>query len=309
MSVTGHRRTAKLALGVALVLLAGACQVRTDVDVRVDRDGSGAVGVTVQLDGEAAARIPDLASQVRVADLRHAGWRVEGPSRTAGRGLRMSASKPFGRPSEAGAVLEELAGRGGPFRAFTVSRTHSFARTTWAAKGTVDLSRGLAAFSDQRLTALLGGKPFGRSEQDLLRLAHGSLAGAAPFRITVRLPGARSHTSIVRLGDQPLSIDAISRKTDSSAYLLAGAAALALLAALAVWVLGGRMRRRPPRAQRGMGTYLRPRFEPITETEGGPPPGTGGSPELVRVRPPSSPRRPRRPPGRPPPTPRPPPDR
>jgi hypothetical protein len=293
------------------MVLAGACQVRTDVDVRVDRDGSGIVAVTVNLDREAAAQVPDLAAQLRVTDLRRAAWRLQGPTATSGGGMRISASKRFGRPSEAGAVLREVAGTNGPFRQFTVRRSHSFARTTWEARGTVDLRRGLAAFSDQRLTALLGGKPFGRSEQELVRLAHGSLADAAPFRVTVRLPHAQDRSFLVRLGGRPLPIDAVSHETASSAYVLCAAAVLALFGAIALWVLGGRRRRKPPRAQRGMGVYRRPRFEAITETEGGPPPGAGGTPELVRVRrPPPQPRRnPSRPGGRSSPRPRRPPDR
>ncbi len=305
-------------LGAALVILAAACQVRTDVAVRVDRDGSGTVSVAVNLDREAAAQIPDLAAQLRTADLRRAGWRLDGPNATSDGGLRVAASKRFGRPSAAGAVLAELTGKTGPLSRFTVRRSHSFARTKWEARGTVDLRNGLAAFRDDRLTLLLGGRPFGRSEQELVRLAHGSLADAAPFRITVRVPDAGARTFLVRLGDRPLPIDAVSSETNSSAYLLGGAAVVALLAAIGLWVAGGRTRRRQPRSQRGMGAYRRPRFETITETEGGPPPGTGGTPQLVRVqRPPPQPRRapsagrgpqrraegraPQRPGGRPPP--------
>ena len=210
--------------------------------------------------------------------------------------MRISATKRFGRPSEAGAVLEELAGKNGPFRGFTVSRSHSFARTTWVARGTVDLHKGLAAFSDQRLTALLGGAPLGRSQAELTRLAHGSVADAAPFHVRVSLPAARPRTYALRLGDPALPIDSVSRETNSNAYLLGVAALIALAGALVVFALGGRARRKPPRGERGMGAYQRQRYEPIRDTESGPVPGTGGTPELVRVRravpkrPPNAPR-------------------
>lgn len=290
-----------LAAALAVVATLSACQVATDVDLQVRPDGSGTVTVVVALDREAAAQIPDLATQLRVADLRRAGWRLNGPAPTAGGGLRVSATKGFGRPGDAGAVLQELAGKDGPFREFAVSRSHSFARTTWSVRGTVDLHDGLGAFRDQRLTALLGGMPFGRPEQDLVRLAHGSLSAAAPFRVTVHLPGANPRSYQVRLGDPALPIDAASRQTRSSAYLLIGAAVVAVLAAAAAWLLGGRPRRRPRRTERGMGTYQRQRYEAITETEPGPAPGAGGPPELVRLRrapkpQAARPRRPRRPP-------------
>ncbi len=276
-------------LVAVLVVLGGGCQVRTDVELAVARDGSGTVAVTVTLDKEAAAQVPNLAAQLRVDDLRKAGWQLTGPRRTSGGAVVVSARKRFGRPEQAGAVLEELAGRGGPFRGFAVTRTHSFARTTWAARGTVDLSRGLAAFSDQRLTALLGGKPFGRSDAELRFMARGSVADAAPFRVRVRLPEGQVRAYDLRLGDRPLRIDSHVTKTARKAYLLAGAAVAAVVVAVALYLLGGRRRRKPPRAQRGMGTYDRRRFQAITDVEEGPPPGTGGAPELVRVRRPPRP--------------------
>lgn len=293
------RRLPTLVLVALAAVVVAGCQVRTDVELVVDRDGSGSVAVTVTLDREAAAQVPNLAAQLRVEDLRRAGWRLSAPRRTATGGIVISASKPFGRAEQAGAVLDELAGKGGPFRGFEVSRSHSFARTSWAARGTVDLQRGLASFSDRRITALLGGRPFGRSEAELRLLAHGSLAAAAPFRIRVRLPTGEHRTYAVRLGDRPRSIDARAAENETNAYLLAGAAAVALVAAIVLYLLGGRRRRKPPRSQRGMGTYDRRRFQPLGGAEQGPPPGTGGVPELVQVR-----RQPQPPPDRAAPPPR-----
>lgn len=307
------RRTRALVLVATALVLGAGCQVRTDVTLTVDRDGSGQVAATVALDRQAAARIPNLAAQLRVTDLRRAGWRVTTTTRRSDGAMRITAVKPFGQPAQAGAVLEELAGRGGPFDGFAVSRSHSFARTSLAVRGSVDLHRGLRAFSDARVAALLGGKPFGRTEAELRVLTRGSVADAASFRVRVRLPGTAERVYDLRLGDRPLPIDVRATDTDTKAYLLVAAAILAVGVALVFTVLGVRNRRRPPRAQRGMGAYDRRRYEAISEVEDGPPPGTGGTPELIRVRRPrdapdqpgsgrqnpvSRPRRPRPPPDR-----------
>lgn len=294
MRVPPRLRPLTLVLGLVSAILAAGCQVRTDVELSVDRDGSGTVAVEVTLDRQAAAQVPDLARQLRVDDLRRAGWRLAPPRRAAGGGLRVLARKRFGRPEQAGAVVEELAGRDGPFRGVAVNRTHSFARTAWTLRGTVDLHRGLAAFSDPRVTALLGGLPVGRSAAELRLLTNRSLADAAPFRVRVRLPGQATRTYDVRFGDRPLPIDAHASATNANAYRLGAGAVIALVAALVLLVRQGRRRGRPRQARRGMGAYDRRRYQPITEVEDGPPPGTGGTPKLVQVRrPPPAPQTPR----------------
>src|SRR4029450_9346843 len=77
-------RWARVFFLLLLGALTAACQVDADVLVQMRDDGSGAVTVTVTLDPEAAARIPDLTDQLQVDDLEAVGWRVDGPSTVEG---------------------------------------------------------------------------------------------------------------------------------------------------------------------------------------------------------------------------------
>ena len=70
----------------AAVLVVSGCQVKTDVALKMNEDGSGTVKLTVTLDQEAAAQAPDLAQQLKTEDLKAAGWTIEGPTATDGGG-------------------------------------------------------------------------------------------------------------------------------------------------------------------------------------------------------------------------------
>ncbi|MET0489938.1 MAG: hypothetical protein ABW143_06875, partial [Acidimicrobiales bacterium] len=59
--------------------------------VEVAEDGSGTVTVEVVLDQEAADRVPDLAAQLRVRDLRQTGWEITGPEPADGGGVVITA--------------------------------------------------------------------------------------------------------------------------------------------------------------------------------------------------------------------------
>src|SRR5205823_6678314 len=116
------RRSWRL-LGAALLLLAGtACQVTISTGVDVHADGSGMVRAGVGLDADAVKQVPDLASQLKVDDLRRAGWTVTGPRKEGDALTWVRASKPFSRPQDAARVVAELNGPNGPFRALRVDR-------------------------------------------------------------------------------------------------------------------------------------------------------------------------------------------
>jgi hypothetical protein len=162
-------------LAVVLVLLiTSACQVTVRAEVDAKADGTGVVRAGVALDAEAAKAAPDLASQLRVDDLRQAGWAVTGP-RQEGDGLTwVRASKPFATPAEATAVMAEL---GGSFRDLSLRQDRSLIKSRTTFSGVVDLTAGLSAFVDPDLQAKLGDsfKPD---------------PGAFRFEVTARLPGA-----------------------------------------------------------------------------------------------------------------------
>lgn len=172
----------------ALFLLAG-CKVETTVGIHADADGTGRVRVEVALDGDAVQRVPDLAKQLRVDDLRAAGWQVDEPQKTDDDGLTVEAEKRFRTTAEASQVVEEVSGPAGPFRHFELQRDRSFFKTKTAFAGTVDLSGGVEAFGDDALRERLGGSPLGFDPAGLEQQLGTALSRIFEFRVVARLPG------------------------------------------------------------------------------------------------------------------------
>jgi len=233
---TGLRRCLPLLL---LVFLAAACEVRTEIDVRVDEDGGGLVTVAVTLDAEAAGKISDLDAQLRVEDLEATGWKVTRPAPTPDGGLRLTAEKRFTRPEQLGGIMTELTGVDGPFRDFTLERTHSFGKTTYELDGTADLSAGVEAFGDDELRVALGGPALGQPPEALEQQAGRPLSEAAPFELQVRLPNGDGQTFTPVLGGEAVTVAAESSVESSLARLLViGSVLCAVLAVLLFWLIG-----------------------------------------------------------------------
>lgn len=188
-------------LGAALAVLAvlGGCRLEVDLNVTVERDGSGRVEVVAALDPEALERAGgDLEAVLALDDLVDAGWEVTGPT-TEGDGFtRIRVGKGFGSPEAARSVLAEITGDDGPFQGFEVGRDRSFARTRWTFEGTVDLSGGLEAFGDEDLAAELDGEPIGRSVEELEEQLGATLDRLVGLRVSVRLPGEVSSNAATR---------------------------------------------------------------------------------------------------------------
>lgn len=146
-------------LPVLLALLAwatAACQITLTAGVDVNRDGTGRVTAGVGLDDAAVREVGDLATALRLDDVRAAGWAVE-PARREGDGLTwVRAAKPFADPAEVPAIVAELNGPDGPFRDFRVERTRSLTRSRTIFTGTVDLAAGLAGLADAELVSAVG---------------------------------------------------------------------------------------------------------------------------------------------------------
>ena len=270
----------------AAVLMVSGCQVKTDVALKMDEDGSGTVTVTVTLDKEAAAKAPDLAQQLKTDDLTKAGWKVAGPTPTSDGGQVITATKRFADAADAGRVVRELSGRDGPFSGFSASREHSFGQTSYRVDGTLDLSEGLNAFADADVTALLGGLPYGRTEEQLTEAAGGDLAAAAPFTFTVELPNGGGRVYRAQLGDEPITIASRSDDRNVLPFVLVGVAVLLVI--VAVWVFID-ARRRPDRrlrrpSERGTGGYVRRPYQVYDEVDESLPAGVGGPPVEITVR-------------------------
>jgi hypothetical protein len=144
----------------ATLLVLGACKVDAAVAVTTDRAGAGTVTVTITADAEVAVAAPDLATDVRVADLKAAGWTVDGPSAAADGGLSIMLSRPVTTPEDTTAVLAQLSGPGGPFHDLVVTQQRSFANIATKLTGRVELVGGLSAFVDTSIVDLLGGEPY-----------------------------------------------------------------------------------------------------------------------------------------------------
>lgn len=252
------RRLLRPLLLLALLATTG-CQVDVQVGVDVEQDGSGQVSVAVALDEAAAARVPDLADQLEVEDLVEAGWVVTGPSPEADGRTWVRATKPFSSAEEAGRVLDEITGADGPFRDLEVRRTSSLLVDEWDLAGTVDLTGGLAGFSDDALRERLDGTDVGMTEAEIVAVAGRPLDEAVTFQVAVSLPGEITSSAPAEVGGAAVWQPALGERvalvatgsrlhTDAVAWFVV--AAVAAVALVAVVLLRGSRRRRSRRRRR-----------------------------------------------------------
>jgi hypothetical protein len=250
-----------LSLLVLVVVLAAGCQVRTEVALDVHDDGSGTVTVSVGLDADAVSQVPDLASELRLDDLSATGWEITGPAVEADGLSWIRATKPFGTPAEAGAVLAEVAGEDGPFQDFHVTQSRSFARTKYEFTGKVDFSKGLESFSDGDLTAALDGQPLGESLDALEQRIGSVIDDAFTFKITVGMPGSVKSNGGVQASNgavweprlseaRSIDLQATSTVTRGRTLVLTGVAVVAGLGAV-VTLVSVPLSRRRRSARRG----------------------------------------------------------
>jgi len=250
-----------LALVVGALVLV-ACQVDATVQIDVEEDGSGIVAVTVVLDADAARRLGDPATAVRLDDLRTAGWAVDDPAADAATGaVTFRAERAFASPDDLSRVLQEVGGGdgtpegGGIFRQVQLEISDGFASTEYAFAADVELSGSLEQFSDPDLAAALGGLPLARTPEELAAEAATDPA-TVQLDVAVVLPGGEPETNgDVADGAATWSFPitggaATSTQLDSTAevaqrtpvVLMGAGAVLVVLALLAVLV--GLVRRR-----------------------------------------------------------------
>lgn len=162
---------------MAVLLLTG-CKVDAEVALNANSDGSGVVIATVTLDDAAAAEVGPLEKNLRVDDLRQAGWTVVVDDRA------VTASKPYDNPDEASVILQEVGGA--LVSRAEVTRSVTFAKTTTEIDIEVDLTKGLEGFSDPGITEQLGPLPSGFDPKNL----DVSLSAVAPGtdRVTAGIP-------------------------------------------------------------------------------------------------------------------------
>jgi hypothetical protein len=180
---------------VVLVAVLSACQAKLQVHTTVEADGSGTVEVAVGLDAEAVAKAGDLGSQLRVDDLRAAGWAVTDPTEEADGYTWVRATKPFADAAGAMAVLDEVNGADGAFGGWTVEKSSSMLSTNFSVDGAIDLTRGLETFSDAQLDQSLGAEGLSGTIAQIEADQGRPVADMVDVEITVTVPGAtRTYT-------------------------------------------------------------------------------------------------------------------
>ncbi|HMC52274.1 MAG TPA: hypothetical protein VKI64_05890 [Acidimicrobiales bacterium] len=250
-------RLAALPLATLAMLLLGACRVTVGVGVESRADGTGRVLATVTLDRDAADQVPDLASQLRVADLGRAGWTITGPLRKGDGSAVVRASKPFRSPAQVPAIVAELGGPNGPLRAFRLVQHRGLFTSRVRFSGSIDLRSGVESFGDPQLRQRLGGSSLGVDPKELQSELGVSLDRVVDVRVSLRLGGSVSSNSSgggatwhVPLGSTVLMRASAHQYDWRRIEIVAGAAAVALLTLLMV------LRRRAV-ARRGGGSRIR----------------------------------------------------
>jgi len=242
-----------LSLLVALLAWsASACQVTLDAGVDVARDGSGRVTAGLGLDADAVRELGDVATTLRIDDVRRAGWQVDGPRREDDGLTWVRASKPFADAGQVPVILAELNGADGPFRDFRVVRTKSLTRSSTTFTGTLDLSRGLAGLSDPDLTDALGDVDLGLDVKGLRDRFGDALGRTVIVRATAGLPGKLVTNAPAQEGGralwapdvgQAVQLEASSEALRIDPVIPAGAGVVLVLALMSVVILVRRRRR------------------------------------------------------------------
>ena len=211
------------------------------VGVDAKQNGSGVVRAGVGLDDDALHQIPDLSQQLRVDDLKKAGWTVLGPRKESDNRTWVRATKAFANPAGAAKAMTELNGPSGPFKDFKLKTKHSFLRSKTSFSGTVDRvgSKGLA---DQKLQQQLGGSGVDPKvlEQQLNQIIDRSVR----TEVVVDLPGSISSNAPTAVSGgvlwHPKAGEQARLTATSTAWnlrpIIFGAIAVVLaIAALLVW--------------------------------------------------------------------------
>jgi len=178
----------RLLLVLVGVLALAGCRLDVGVDVAMQPDGSGTVTVTATADHDLVAAAPSALADLRLDDIRAAGWTVTDPASGDDGSLTLTLTKPFRTPAEATAVLAELNGPDGPLRNLVVTLDRSFATVSSGLTGTVQLTGGLGAFSDAALVQALGSQP-------LANLVTQPVDQVLGLTVTARFPGRVTATN------------------------------------------------------------------------------------------------------------------
>ena len=181
-------RLGRVAAACGALLALSGCQTGIRVGVDANDHGGGRVVAVVTLDKDAQKLVGDLESQLRVDDLKKAGWTIDGPKKV-GTDLRITATKPFSSADGVRTAVRELDGGKGLFENFRVSQQRSLFRTSTSFSGTVDLRKGIEAFSDETLERELG-SPLGATPSEFATRIGRFVANSVPNKVSRMSPCA-----------------------------------------------------------------------------------------------------------------------
>ena len=174
-----------------MAVLVSACGADIDMNVQVTASGRGSVTLALTVPKTTAAGIEDLRVGLPVADLRRAGWLIDGPRSGPTGSIVVSATHGFSSLSQVTALVGDIAGtgpaRGRPFR-LTISEQKGTLRDRYVVSGTANLSCSMSCFDDSHLAATVG-YPLGLSPTELGKLLGRHPAADFSFRFKVSLPG------------------------------------------------------------------------------------------------------------------------
>lgn len=199
------RRILPLLLAIVSLTLA-SCRVDVAVELDVAQNGSGTLTVRALADPDVVGAAPGLAEDIRVDDLRAAGWAVDGPLLQPDGSLLLTLTRAFSTPEQATALLSSVNGPDGPLRTIALGRTATDTEITYTLTGALGTDGGVLAFTDPDLLAALGVSPYA----DEIAAAGIDPSEAVGITFTAALPGdVRSTTggrsTAALLGPSPTS--------------------------------------------------------------------------------------------------------
>ncbi len=236
----------RFAKSIAALLLAAvvlsSCRVDGTIQLQVNRNGSGAVTVTVVADKEVIAAEPNLLTDFRSQDLLDAGWKITGPETLENGNARIVVVRSFRNPEEATVILGQINSEKGPLKNVVISRAGKDTNSTWTLTGQVDIDGGLEAFVDSPTLALLGGAPYAAN----VTSAGPDLGDVVGMNFEAILPGDIEETTglersgvitwRVAMDGAPTDLSTVTRSLDIVSNI-SKVMAVAVRALLVIWII------------------------------------------------------------------------
>jgi hypothetical protein len=190
-----RRRLGRVGLAAVVLLALAGCEVRTELNVTVEEDGSGVLELALGLDEDALSRRPDVLDDLDLSDLTDTGWEVTGPAEESDGITWLRAAHRFETPDELGSLVEDVAGADGPFRDFRVTRDDESTESRYRFEGTVDFTAGAGAMAaDPELAEALDAEPVELIEQRL----GAAIDEMVEVQVAVRLPGSVESNAVTQ---------------------------------------------------------------------------------------------------------------